>query len=52
MTNEPLQVGKVYSIDAEFESYCTEKENQEPIKGHCLKVPLMKSCAIEIDDTD
>ena len=29
---EPLQQGKAYSIDAEFESYCIEKENQEPIK--------------------
>ena len=49
---EPLQVGKVYSIDAEFESYCIEEENPEPLKGYFLKVPLMKSCAIEIDDTD
>ena len=28
---EPLHVGKVYRIDADFESYCIEKENQEPI---------------------
>jgi hypothetical protein len=49
---EPLQVGKVYSIDAEFESYCIEKENQEPIKGYFLKVPQMKSCATEIDYSD
>ena len=46
---ELLQQGKVYSIDAEFESYCIEKEHQEPIKGYFLKVPHMKSCAIEID---
>ena len=29
LTLEPLQVGKVYSIDAEFESYCIEREDQE-----------------------
>ena len=46
---EPLQQGKVYCIDAEFESYCVEKEIQEPIKGYCLKVPQIKFCAIEID---
>ena len=51
MTTEPLQAGKVYSIDAEFENFWIEKENQEPVKGYFLKVPLMKSCAIEIDDT-
>ena len=45
-------MGKVYSIDAEFESYCIEKEDQAPIKGYFLKVPSMKSCVIEIDDTD
>ena len=49
---EPLEQGKVYSIDAACESYCIEKENQEPIKGYFLKVPLMKSCAIESNDTD
>ena len=49
---EPLQVGKVYSIDAESESYCIEEENQEPTKGYFMKVPSMKSCVIEIDDTD
>ena len=49
---EPSQVGKVYSIDAEFESYCTEKEYQEPLKGSFMKVPSMKSGAIEVDDTD
>ena len=52
LTIEPLQVGKVYSIDAEFESYCIEREDQEPIKGYFMKVPSMKSCGIEIDDTD
>ena len=26
LTIEPLQVGKVYSIDAEFESYCIENK--------------------------
>ena len=46
---EPLEQGKVYSTDAEFESYCIEKENQEPIEGHFLKVPQIKSCAIEIE---
>ena len=46
--DEPLEQGKVYSIVAEFESYCIE-ENQEPIKGYFLKVPHMKSCAIEIE---
>ena len=45
---EPLQQGKMYRIYAEFESYCIEKENQEPIKGYFLKVPQIKSCAIEI----
>ena len=32
LTMEPLQVGEVYSIDADFESYCIEREDQEPIK--------------------
>ena len=45
---EPLEQGKVYSIDAEFEGYCIEKENQEPIKGYFVKAPQVKSCAIEI----
>ena len=49
---EPLQLGKVYSIDAECESHCVENENQEPIKGYFMKVPHMNSCAIGIDDTD
>ena len=49
---EPLEQGRVYSIGAEFESYCIEREKQEPIKGYFMKVPSMKSCAIEIDDTD
>ena len=40
---EPIEQGKVYSIDAEL------KENQEPIKVHFLKVPQMKSCASEFD---
>ena len=52
MSTEPLQVGKAYSIDAEFGSYCIEREDQEPIKGYFMKVPSMKSCVIEIDDTD
>ena len=52
MSIEALQQGKVCSIDSEFESYCIEKENQEPIKLYFLKVTQMKSCAIEIDDTD
>ena len=46
---EALQLGKVYSIDAEFESCCIEKENQKPIKGYFMKAPPMKSCTIEID---
>ena len=46
---EPLEQGRVYSIDAEYESYCIEKENQEPINGYFMKVPQMKSRAIEID---
>ena len=49
MSIEPLQQGKAYSIDAEFETYGIEKENQEPIKGYILKVPQIKTCAIEID---
>ena len=52
LTIEPLQVGKVYSIDAEFESYCIDREDQEPIKGYFMKVPSMKSYVIEIDETD
>ena len=52
LTIEPLQVGKVYSIDAEFESYCIEREDQEPIKGYVMEVPSMKSCVIQIDYTD
>ena len=46
--NEPLQQGKAYSIDAEFDSYCIEKENQEPIKGYFLKVPQTRPF-IEVD---
>ena len=45
---EPLEQGKVCSIDAECESYCIE-ENQESIKGYSLQVPQMKSCTIQID---
>ena len=45
---EPLQVGKVYSIDSEFESYCIEEENQEPIKGYFPKVPQTRPL-IEVD---
>ena len=52
LTIEPLRVGMAYSIDAEYESYCIDKEDQEPIKGYLLKVPSMKSCVTEIDDTD
>ena len=47
---EPLEQGRLYSIDAEFESYCIEKEN-ENIKGYYLKVPQMKAF-IEIGDSD
>ena len=52
MTIEPLQIGKVYSIDAELEIYCIEREDQAPIKGYFMKVPSMRSCVIAIDDTD
>jgi len=45
---EPLEQGRLYSIDAEFESYCIEKENETPIKGYYLKVPQMRAF-IEID---
>ena len=48
---EPLEQGRLYSIDAEFESYCIEKENEESIKGYYLKVPQMKAF-IEIGDSD
>ena len=48
---EPLEQGRLYSIDAEFESYCIEKENEESVKGYYLKVPQMKAF-IEIDDSD
>ena len=44
---ERLQLGKVYSIDAGFESYCIE-ENQEPIKGYVLNVPQTRPF-IEVD---
>ena len=46
---EPLEQGRLYSIDAEFESYCIEKENEESIKGYYLKVPQMKAVGVEID---
>lgn len=46
---EPLEQGRLYSIDAEFESYCIEKENETPIKGYYLKVPQMKAVGVEID---
>ena len=45
---EPLEQGRLYSIDAEFESYCIEKEN-ENIKGYYMKVPSMKAMGVEID---
>ena len=45
---EPLEQGKFYSIDAEFESYCIETENQQPIKGYFPKVPRTRPF-IEID---
>jgi hypothetical protein len=45
---EPLEQGRLYSIDAEFESYCIEKENETPIKGYYMKVPQMRAI-IEID---
>ena len=48
---EPVEQGKVYSIDAEFESFCIEKENQEPVKGYYIKVPQMRPF-IEINDSD
>ena len=48
---EPLEHGKVFSIDAEFESYCIEKENQEPVKGYYLKGPQMRPF-IETNDSD
>ena len=51
-TTEPLQVGRAYSVDAEFESYCIDREGQEPIKGYFMKVPSMKSYVVEIDETD
>ena len=46
---EPLEQGRLYSIDAEFESYCIEKENEESIKGYYMKVPSMKAVGVEID---
>lgn len=46
---EPCEQGMVYSIDAEFQSYCIEKENDEDIKGYFLKVPSMKKCDFEVD---
>ena len=46
---ESLEQGKVYSINADFESYCIEIYNQEPSKGYFLKVPQIISCAIQID---
>ncbi len=48
----PLEQGRLYSIDAEFESYCIEKENEESIKGYYLKVPQMKAVGVEIDTDD
>ena len=48
---EPVEQGKVYNIDAEFESFCIEKENQEPVKGYYIKVPQMRPF-IEINDSD
>ena len=49
---EPLEQGRLYSIDAEFESYCIEKENETPIKGYYMKVPSMKAVSVEIDESD
>ncbi len=51
---ETLEQGRLYSIDAEFESYCIEKENETPIKGYYLKIPQMKSCSfdVEVDESN
>ena len=39
---EPYEPGKLYNIDAGFETYYIEKENQEPTKGYFMKAPSMK----------
>ena len=45
---EPLEQGRLCSIDAEFERYSIDRENETPIKGYYMKVPQMKAI-IEID---
>ena len=46
---EPLEQGKCYSIDAEFDSYCIEKEGEKPIKGYFIRISTVKACSIEIE---
>ena len=48
-TIEPYEQGKLYSINAEFHSYCIEKDNEAPINGYFLKVPSMKPCCMLIE---
>ena len=49
ITVEPYEQGKLYSINAEFNSYCIEKNNEAPINGYFLKVPSMKPCGMLIE---
>ena len=51
---EPLEPGKSYTVNTEFQSYCIENRNEEPIKGYFLKVPQMKPCGfdVDVDNTD
>lgn len=46
---EGCEKGKTYVIDAEFESYCIDRKNEEPLKGYYLKVPSMKPCNIIVE---
>ena len=41
-----LNPTKHYNIDVEFESFCVDKQDEEPVKGYYLKIPSMKA----IDD--
>ena len=51
-TVDPCEKGKIYSIDIVFESYCIDREKQEPLIGFYCKVPNVVSCGMEVADID
>ena len=49
---EPCEKGKIYSINIVFESYCIDRENQEPLIGFYCKIPTVTPCGMEVADID